>query len=1096
MLHRRRLIKVASSFDIRWILNCANSIPHSGFLLLHSHAPQLWHGAHHAATTTAASRLSTVQKMESPSVALVDALKSTGHWSAVPPEPPPGKIDLSYHDPAHFLDESRKDGWTLARPRERFHDVVARIIRSLFVDARLCRPADAVGFQEKVRHAVTQRGWWMLQAYEYEAADAVLWAWILVPQSSLIAVLRLVLVCNARGLGNKPSPTFLVSFLLRRGSIASPALRILLFHVQHRLENRFDPQWFADTVQRENPAWQLTSEQAEEESREMLKIRADLANTFERIHEPFPDEVTDVSTKPPETGLYGRVLPSAVMVLVVRFLRHARFTEPALLPAIARLFCDHAFPRWLSSGGRDRGARLAFSCNRLLELLAQPCARDPYQSVVHQQEAQNLVVETMRSATPPVLVSGAGFRAIVRVQLAHRKTASEREWADLKAESWPPWREDRPGPDAAAAVTNLKGVSRAGRALAAKAESGYVPGNWDKAATVLAGWDTDGSPTIQTRRILPRRTQDQGEDEELVWHSRIAATRTCREAWAVFLSYQDRGLPPVPEVYNEMLDKLLRDWKRAFNPGSVQQDNVSAEEADRPLPGDSLETQAPPRDPRAEPYTRSPPPEPTTFLESMIERKIRVRANLLPLLLESTSKFDQVVRALTAGGVPDALIRQLTKEAPINFSALPPVHKLERILPAYLSALIRMSPTRSEQPQHWWSLLRHSWDHAWALLDTWQPRYYPAWRALLLGVAMHNDPARPGQEASFQARLHAWRVMRDVLAALQRNDMPVPLDAFYIMVRQYGRLAYRGRQIAAGLHFVRAERTNFNRAAIRNIVVPDLQSVKGLFQELVGVPYPLPGPQAQAGPDTVGGESDSACLEPEGIGKDYADTTASAAVLEGFPDHSTSSSDQEAAEAPASQLPATGAVAMTTNDVNGEATADATQTESASNDHEVPSSAHLELPELHQVPQYEHLRALVRTLGSARDYCGIVDTLRWIRHYAPVLDAQPAGPDGGARARRRILVTARAALEVEWYEHKYRRRNEQKLPGGNIGAPAELQEEAARIVDEMGPAWGGWPEAQEVKEAFPYMGLWSVVARMGKDASSCVGRGARLSAHH
>ena len=202
----------------------------------------------------------------------------------------------------------------------------------------------------------------------------------------------------------------------------------------------------------------------------------------------------------------------------------------------------------------------------MMQLLYIQCCLNFSDSV---QKAQMYLLDHMSRFQPALPVNRVGYRALVSVQLRQPKTDRERDWASLQSKAWPPWKQDRNGLDADKDMHY--GTSRARRAISRSVEDGYAPRDWELASGILAGWDTDNSPTIQTRGAPPSMKVSKAEtlennqapkdqdakDGVLVWAARIRATRTLDEAWAGFQSYSSQASQWDLSVWFEMYKKLV-----------------------------------------------------------------------------------------------------------------------------------------------------------------------------------------------------------------------------------------------------------------------------------------------------------------------------------------------------------------------------------------------------------------------------------------------------------------------------------------------------------------------------------------------------------
>ena len=218
-----------------------------------------------------------------------------------------------------------------------------------------------------------------------------------------------------------------------------------------------------------------------------------------------------------------------VFTVFVRFVRHSREVWPAAMSSITELLLTH-----LPDSADKSDERLAqhlesmtYLLNKAMHLLSLPTAVEPYEDAVHQQSAIVRILRHMSNHTPSLQINREGYRAVVRIQLAQGKTTEERHWAELKALSWPPWKQERTAVDAL--VTHKShGVSRAAETLRQMREAGYPPHRWEKAAKLYTGWDLDGTPTVQTRASLGSGSFY--KKDAAIWVARIATTRTVQEA--------------------------------------------------------------------------------------------------------------------------------------------------------------------------------------------------------------------------------------------------------------------------------------------------------------------------------------------------------------------------------------------------------------------------------------------------------------------------------------------------------------------------------------------------------------------------------------
>ncbi|KAJ5094071.1 hypothetical protein N7456_009932 [Penicillium angulare] len=621
-----------------------------------------------------------------------------------------------------------------------------------------------------------------LEVRGYSVDDVVAWAWILTSNDPYQAASRLFLLeadyQNRNISTNGPRvPPFIVLLLLKEDHLDPPVFRLLLIHSLHLMSG--EPLPGLDKLGQ--------------------SLETDRVSATESIHLRRPQ--VDVTT---------------CMLLTKRLIRHARHVWPEAFPVIAR-----SVARFLTMSGtertgksipdesKDRRFRTQMA-NFCLSLLSLPAKIHPFRSAFMQQQAQFELLRAMASHKPVLPVTREGYRAVVAVQLAHKKTTDERQSADLKAPSWPPWKEEKLGIDAQRGNEGLH--SRAMNVLSQMKEAGYSPRLWEEISSILAGWDTDGSPTVQTRSLAPPRQSwplksRQGRDHYLMWVARLRATRTVREAWACFLSYQDHGLPPKAAMYAAMAEKLL------------YRQNLAGSNFDRAsltLPGDGREVYAEPASARDVIYVRTEPPSLNQFLDEMISHDILPSGRLLALLLLSAPSLrsglvylhasnlteDQIIglctvwrhpseyqekhlRALEA--LPDvvfgAFVKFLCKHSPLTVSKC-----AKDVFMADRTEFDVEFPTQYEPDGPIAFLSENQEDlgpaghpvafwHATQLVKLRQPPCRWAWHNLL--SAFHLDPIGGQQTARTKrfVRLVAWHGICQVLTWMRaRNIAPGPND--------------------------------------------------------------------------------------------------------------------------------------------------------------------------------------------------------------------------------------------------------------------------------------------------------------------------------
>ena len=804
----------------------------------------------------------------------------------------------------------------------------------------------------------------------YDITDLVTWEWILTAESSEKAARRLAMVVNrsdSRILAAEPVPAFILLFLLRRRDCNSSSLRLLLEHAWDRLK-------------------------------------------YQR-----PGRFTEFSgNAAPTRYVYKEMSEPTIMVMIVRFLRQARKVWPAVMVDISTMMTKYINGKPFSEGSSSEvpleeriSARMTFLYNRMLSLLALPSPLGPFKSMVYQQRAQFIILKCMNEFRPSLAVTREGYRAVTAVQLAHKKTEKERKWATLKAFSWPPWKEDKLGIDRD--IRPEHGISRAGESLCRAREAGYPRRAWEDSAEVFAGWDTDHSPTIQTRTILPR-----GEFSRAVlkpgatglWAARVRATRTVDESWACFLAYKSQHVhQPSQAVYHAMFERIV------FQPTSIEPESlVDNKEYTNspfvnPLPGDGLETFPIPSPPEAI-YLRTPTPTKNQLFEMMIKDQIKPSGRLLGFLWKHAEDYNWGVKYLRKSSLsfstinallgqkvtqPDKARAELELMEDHLFADF--IYFLSRVdLPDQsidltsdgnpekvpLSAIFSRNARFKPPGSHTNPLLR-----AFQLMEIRKPYYRPPWNSLLSALAHPNKVV-----SSFQKRDHnvqcllSWKAICYLLRQMQEIGLDIDFQGFLFLCLGLRKAILASRKLlqATETQAIEADRTESARSSneleAERVLATGLKMVKKHFRRLVGT------------------NSSSSYSTPR-----------------------------------ASEL-------------------------SRESD---PANADTELPRLLEVPQPSHLHAFIRLLGICEDYIGLLDLVLWMSHYTFEIQAAVSEPLNGRSQFRLCVIAIRCVLE--------RHRQFVGCEGADTEKGPDKHEEIFHqiiAIVEKNESWGGWPNDDEV----------------------------------
>lgn len=840
-----------------------------------------------------------------------------------------------------------------------------------------------------------------LRGKGYDITDLTTWEWILTARSAEQAAIRLIVLAKQQHpnyIAGRTIPNFVLLFLLRRGDFNSRCLRLLLEHAWDRL-----------------------------------------------LHLRGGAEVSPRSPQKQEKGVekqifYAEMSEPTIFLMVVRLLRQARQVWPAAIVSISAMMAKYLSGTSIRSDStlqapinEQTSARLTFLYNRMLSLLALPSKLGPFKSTVYLQRAQFIVLRRMSEFQPPLVITREGYRGVIAVQLAHKKTSRERKWAAMKALSWPPWKEEKLGIDRD--IGTEQGISRASEVLLRARESGHPLQAWEDVAEVLAGWDTDRSPTIQTRAIMHRsnclhavskvdasRTAPAQHDKKL-WAARIRATRTVDEAWACFLTFRSqKGSQPLEVVYYAMFEKLIFEAKsikrRVPNDRVKPSDNSAG--ALSPLPGDCKET-FPVPGPREAIYVRTPTPDINGFLNMMIDDKIKPSGRFLAFLWCHARTFKMGIKCLSESALDLTTINALLSQ---NIAHEVKQVKLElmedHLFAAFIAFLSRFAPfieshnsgsdsNAGKLPLN--TVFSHSAMiklgrthinpllQAFQLMEIRKPFYRPPWYALLSALA------RPRRVVSnFQYLDHdvqdvlTWKAMCDVLRQMREIGLDVDFSGFQILCTGLQ------KALIASHRFIPAYQTPFSHAdglnhennlqednEKRRSHILDAQQVlpsgvllvKQLFKRLVETEF----------------------------GSDYLPRSAS----EHF---------------------------------NG---SDSTRKITR-------------LPKLLEVPGPAQLHAFIRVLGFCEDYIGILDLVQWMGNHTPELKAVASEPLNGMRLARRCVIAIRVFLERSWLK-VYHEDDEQvdraDYQEVDDGASREILQKVFTVIDEN-KDWGGWPTDEEV----------------------------------
>ena len=971
-----------------------------------------------------------------PSEILMAALGPVGHRYETPTRYR-NKLNLSYHDPMVISQYGRTKS---RQTSSSVPDVAARAgnartgLQSLlaryfcFHDHSEGRASYADdGFKAKVDQSnqlsqiFDSESLRLLSRQGFGPEDLVSWAWILKAETAELAATRLWVVTNCPNLIQpRSTPVFLYLFLLRRQDWSAAGVKLMLSYAWRQFGGRdafLQPQIAAKAVVWPRERWGKSG-----------------------------------------TGAAPLSQPREVMIAFVRLLRHARTVFPEACISIAALLSKHLTDtsrqnQWGISSGHER-ARITFLCNSALSLLSHPSSVRPYLSITHQQRAQFNLLQTMSEFDPPLAIDREGYRAVARVQLAHRKTMQEADWGAIKAKSWPPWKEDRYGLDADKGPEY--GKSRASEVISKMEEAGYAKDTWEDTARVLAGWDTDESPTVQTRALLSkplmsrRAALSRGSlavnERASIWAARIRATRTIDEAWACFLAFKDNSAPTKLDVYFAMSEKIVFEQKRLkmiSTRGLQSAGTRFAGDNDAVLPGDSPQVYEKPN-PQEAIYVPSSPPDLDTFFDLMLKDEIRPSGRSLAFLLKHARTFKSGVRYLRASALPGRVADALLIEKSLDrHKVLQDIgYMSDHTFAAFIHFLTRFAPRQSDEqlPSLSYRIshlggepIIHSHRRinplyqAFRLLLTRAPFYRPPWNSALSALA------RSGVSVATHENF-------DDVSSLSRPDwLPqVPIG-------------FRDHEVL--------DQTNSDNAQ-------DVQSWTMILSVLRHM-------------GEIGLEVDCAGFQIVCVGLEKAIIAATRCISA-----PSGLKSGDLVHSRAMEVLDTGHVFLKSLFkrlvFNGHPAFDLQQ--STEDDEAVPATAEL-LPRLLEVPAPAHLHAFIRVLGLREDFHGMQELIEWMSRFAPELQALAEEAANGQRMLRRCLVATRVFVEQSWVTIGQRIREDEgfqqtgptpkagKTDGQDdmqqqdsvwIACPTEILDRIYETVVQT-EQWGGWPTDEEVE---------------------------------
>jgi hypothetical protein len=686
-----------------------------------------------------------------PSARLLSALQRSG-FSALVPKRLQNKVDLSFFNVRTLEARPASTTWGGVTDLSKTGDVkalpdgLAAYITHVFTAALSSTKEGLLHHtfdDEALVKVYTPEYLKLLHEKGYEVEDVMTWSWIVTSESADQAVKRLFAVSTKLSdAGRTPVPLFILLLILRSRTVSATGLKLLM-----------------------NMLWTRTA--------------------IMGVHHPSFFHQIQVSEQ-------------SIVILIVRLIRHARKVWPEALGEIVSLMTQ-----LIGQDGRDalpmkpeRAQRLCHFYNRILTLLSLPTSAHPFRAVAIQQQAQFHLLRKMNQFDPKLPVSREGFRALAKVQVAHKKTEMERRWARFKALSWPPWKENKSGVDAESGSAGS--LSRAVDVLSRMGESGYNTLTWEKQVRVVAGWDTDRSPTIQRRKFLDRpplirsiTSLDRGlstdaDREHEIWAARISATRTVKEAWGCFCSFEKQctsgGLDPLRQTPGR-----LAPWHAMFERLFYAAGDIPGDHLD---PGDGKETYPEPTSPHDFLYVPTEPPSVGELFNRMITNGLKPAGRLLADLIDHAPRTSEGLKYIS-----QSLLTEIKKDVLMNAEKYHPAYIRETIssIPDFLLAAFVRLLTRARslelelyRPASASSLGIHRsgsttkirvTPHVYAtqLVAISETSYLPTWHALFAGLLRQLRKSKFKKDGQYEYVYRIWSSMHNLLRAM--TDAGITVDA-------------------------------------------------------------------------------------------------------------------------------------------------------------------------------------------------------------------------------------------------------------------------------------------------------------------------------
>lgn len=321
-----------------------------------------------------------------------------------------------------------------------------------------------------------------------------------------------------------------------------------------------------------------------------------------------------------------------IFLLFARFQRHLRRVWPqGLVNAAAFLVTFTPTVTWKKEGPLpNRQSNLNEYYNKAIELLSQATRIRSFLSYIYCEKAQFVILNKMSQLEPYLSISSRAYASLVKVQLANRQTPVEEDWVSLLSRSYPPVPEPKTRMDEHKDFEY--GASRAVRTIQHMHMAGFSNPEWERVAMIYAGWEADGSVSIQTRKIIKSFPTIVDNPEAALGAARVDVARDIREAWYAFLQYEGNH-PPHIWVYFAVFRKLASEHQRL----------QARESRHIPVTPGSRELSSPASSSMQRLYLPSEPPNFMQLYQRMKSSGVVPRGQLLGFLMSNSPSLEDTI---------------------------------------------------------------------------------------------------------------------------------------------------------------------------------------------------------------------------------------------------------------------------------------------------------------------------------------------------------------------------------------------------------------------------------------------------------------------